>query len=138
MQPTDSGLYVAISNPSCKPFANTLSFNGAGSGLNSIPVVNMQATLDIDIISRGPEARDQKEQVLIALMSVYSQQQQEINSFTIGRLPSASRFINLSNVDGAAIPYRYKISMNMLYAVTQTVAVPYFNNYQGPTLTVNP
>lgn len=136
-QPTDNDLYIAVSNPSCRPFGNNLSFDGS-SGFNALPTVNMQAMMDIDIISRGPAARDRKEEVLIALYSVYSQQQQEINSFTIGRLPAGGRFINLSSVDGAAIPYRYKISVNMLYAVTKTLAVPYFGTFQGPTIVTNP
>lgn len=133
-QPTDSSLYVAVSVPSCKPFGNTISFDGGGSGLNAIQSVNMMATVDVDIISRGPAARDQKEVVLMALNSVYAEQQQEANSFSISRLPAGSRFINLSQIDGAAIPYRYKISFNIQYAVTQTVAVQYFDDFEVPTI----
>ena len=136
-QPTDSDLYVAVSMPICKPFANVIGPDSTGS--NSDQFVSMQATLDIDIISRGPAARDQKEQVLLALNSVYSQQQQEANSFLIGRLPPGSRFINLSSIDGAAIPYRYKISMNMQYAVSRTKAVSYFDTFTNPpTVFTNP
>jgi len=132
MQPTDSGLYVAVSNPMCKPFGNNIRFDGSGSGLEAEQSLNVMATLDIDIISRGPEARDQKELVLMCLNSVYSEQQQEANSFHIGRLPAASRFINLSDVDGAAIPYRYKISVNIQYAVTRNLQVPYFDDFEAP------
>jgi len=134
-QPTDSGLYVAVSVPSCKPFANNTSYDGNG---NAIQSVNMLATVDIDIISRGPAARDQKEQVMLALMSDYSQLQQTANSFLIAKLPPGSRFLNLSNIDGAAIPYRYKISVNMQYFVTKTQATPYYNTFAQPTVYTNP
>ena len=135
LQPTDSDLYVAVSVPSCKPFANNKSYDGNG---NAIGTVNMLATLDIDVISRGPAARDQKELVLIALNSDYSENQQNTNSFHIAKLPPGSRFLNLSGIDGAAIPYRFKISINIQYAVATTQATPYFTTLTGPTVDTNP
>ena len=98
MQPTDSGLYVAVSTPSIKAFGNNLYADGSGSGLNADQSVNVMATMDIDIISRSSIARDQKKMVLLALYSIYSQQQQEYNSFSIGRLPVGGRFLNSSMV----------------------------------------
>lgn len=136
MQPTDDGLYVAVSLPQCKPFGNNITYVG-NNGFQALQSVNMMGILDIDIISRGPAARDQKELVLMSLMSQYSETQQEANSFHISRLPNGSHFINLSEVDGAAIPYRYKISMGFQYLVNRTVDVPYFNQFQSPTVVVN-
>lgn len=133
MQPTDSGMYIAVSVPMCKPF-------GSGNTIvNGVQVqsVNMLATVDIDIISRGPEARDQKEQVILALNSVYAEQQQEANSFFIGKLPPGSQFVNLSNVDGAAIPYRYRISINMQYMIVKTQASPYFDTFENAEIVIS-
>lgn len=135
MQPTDSGLYVAVSVVTCKPFANNTDHDASG---NSVQTVNVMATLDIDVISRGPSARDQKEFVVLALMSDYAQLQQTANSFLIGRIPPASKFTNLSQIDGAAIPYRFKISVNMQYAVSNTQATPYFSAFAQPNVTTNP
>lgn len=137
MQPTDSGLYVAVSVPVCKPFGNTSVLPSSGT-FETIQSVNMMATLDIDIISRGPAARDQKELVILALRSNYSQQQQEANSFYIAALPPGSRFINLSQIDGAAIPYRYKISVNMQYFVTNVLPINYFGTFQAVSVATNP
>jgi len=137
-QPSDDDLYIAVSQVLCKPFGSSNYSDGSGSGMDSIQSVNMLALLDIDIISRGPAARDRKEEVILALCSVYAEQQQDLNSFSIGRLPAANRFINLSNVDGAAIPYRYKISVNMQYFVKKTQAVPYFDTFQTVAVTTDP
>ncbi len=136
MQPSDSGLYIAVSVPGCRPFANVN--RQAVNGIDAEQFVSMLATADIDIISRGPSARDRKEEVILALNSTYAQQQQEANSFYIGKLPPGSRFINLSEVDGAAIPYRYRISVNLQYAVSKTKAVPYFGTFADPTVYPNP
>lgn len=137
MQPTDSGLYVAVSVMNPKVFGNNTSFDGSGSGLVAQQYVNMQAILDIDIISRGPAARDQKEQVVMSLQSIYSEQQQEANSFYISKLPSSGRFLNLSEIDGAAIPYRYKISFAIQYFVNKTVPISYFDTFNSPTVATN-
>lgn len=138
-QPTDAGIYIAVSNPSSKPFASTIRAGGAGGSWdNSFQAVNMQALMDIDIMSRGPAARDRKEEIILALGSLYSEFQQEANSFSIGRLPPGARFVNLSFVDGAAIPYRFRISVNMQYAVTKTKAVDYFDTFTSASVTVEP
>ncbi len=137
MQPTDSGLYIAVSVPSCKPFANINRPSSSGGGMVAQQSVNMQATANVDIISRGPAARDRKEEVILAFGSNYAQTQQEANSFYIARLPSSGRFLNLSDVDGAAIPYRYRIPINLLYAVSKTKAIQSFNDFTSPENTID-
>ena len=132
LEPNDSGLYIAVSIPRCKPFANT---NELYNGVQS-QSINMLAWVDLDIISRGPEARDRKEEVLMSLNSVYAEQQMEANSFYIGRLSSS--FLNISLVDGAAIPYRYKITCQMQYMVNKTKSYPYFDDFEDPTIYTNP
>lgn len=133
IQPKDYGLYIAVSVASAKPFGNSNYFRGSDSVSDQF--VSMQALLDIDIISRGPEARDRKEEVILALNSVYSQQQQTTNSFYIGQL--STRFINLSEIDGAAIPYRFRISVNMQYAYQKQKALPYFDTFSTVELAEN-
>lgn len=135
--PNDSKLYVTIGVLTAKPFGNSIRYEDAGdAGLNSFQYTNFQATVSIDIQSRGTAARDRKEEVIMALQSVYAQQQQESNGFQLPRV--SSTFVNLSEIDGAAIPYRFNISINMLYAVRKTKAVPYFDTFDEPTVLVEP
>lgn len=134
MQPTDSGLYVAVAVLNCKPFGNTTKIDPTTG--NSIQSVNMLAMLQVDIISRDTEARDRKEEALMALNSTYAEFQQEANSFLIGRLPPMGQFVNLSNPDGAAIPYRFNIGVNLQYFYTKTVASDYYDTFQTPPFTV--
>lgn len=133
-EPTDNAPWIAVSLLTCKPFGNNITY-ASDSGLSSVQSVNMQGTVTIDIISRGPAARDFKEFVLMALNSVYSEQQQEANSFYIGRIPTS--FVNLSQVDGAALPYRYQISVAIQYCVTNNISVQYFNDFDTSEIVVN-
>lgn len=134
-QPQDSSLYIAVSLRNAKPFGNTVSYDPT-TGLVSKQSVNMQATLELNIISRSTEALNRKEEVLMALMSDYAQFQQAANSFSIGRLPPNGQFINLSQIDGAAIPYRFTISINIQYFVTKFKSVDYYDQIQDVPVTV--
>lgn len=137
MEPTDSGLYVPVAVLSCKPFASVNSSDGSGSAFNSTQYVSMYAQLQVDVISRDTEARDRKEEIILALNSNYARSQQEGNSFYIGQLPPGAQFVNLSSADGAAIPYRFNISVAMQYFMTKTQAVPYFSTFSTPQINTN-
>jgi hypothetical protein len=161
-QPEDAGLFLAISVSPLKPFANrvvpleiipyVLDGNGnrvvdnAGNPVLSGPVipaswdgvaqiVNMSAILDINIISRDTSARDRMHEVVMALLSPYSEFQQGANAFHIGRIPT--NFTNLWEVDGAAIPYRYVISVRMQYAVIKTSGPDFYDKFREVEVAVN-
>lgn len=138
LQPTDQGLFIAVSVPSCRPFGNINRPESVVGGLEQTQFVSMLAKLDIDIISRGPAARDRKEEVILALNSNYAQRQQEANGFSIGKLPSIGGFTNISMVDGTAIPYRYKISVNMQYAYAMTTPIDYFDTFENVEVITDP
>lgn len=131
--PKDSRIYVNIGVLTCKPFANTNQFNDDGTVTQS---VNMQEMISIDILSRGPDARTRKEELILALNSVYAQQQQETNGFYIAKL--STTFVNLSEIDGAAIPYRFNISANLQYFIKKTKVVPYFDDFSEVEITTEP
>lgn len=131
--PNDSRLYVVVGVLSCKPFGNSTKMDANG---NSIQSVNMQAMLNVDIFSRGPAARDLKEQVILALQSQYAQSQQEANSFYVGKI--SSTFNNLSELEGSAILYRFNISVQIQYFITNSEAAPYFDQFSTPQVNTNP
>lgn len=140
-QPKDFDLYLVVGIHDCKVFGNNIGpglVMGDPDWSVSVASVNMMAVVDIDLISRGPAARDRKEEVILALNSLYSERQQEGNSFNIGRIPAGARFQNLSLIDGAAIPYRFRISVNMQYTVTKTKSVDYFDSFDEEEITTNP
>lgn len=135
-EPQDYDLYIAVSVLIPKVFGNSNYFDG--DTLKSIQSTNSVDMLQIDAISRGPAAKDRKEEIIKALNSNYAQSQQELNSFFIGKLPANSQFTNLSKIDGAAIPYRFQISVNIQYFTKKIQDVPYFDSFPSPTILVNP
>jgi len=130
MQPKDNGIYIAVSVISTKPFGNSNTLNADGFSIQNL---NVLASLQIDIISRGPGARDRKEEIVLALNSNYSKTQQQGNGFSIANLSTS--FVNLSEVDGAAIPYRFSIAANIQYFIKKQKAVDYFDTFDDVTIT---
>lgn len=131
--PKDYRLYVAVQTLNDKAFGNTNSFDSAG---NSIQSVNMWEQVSIDIMSRDQSARTRKEEVLMALASNYAQTQQTTNGFYIAK--QSTSFVNLSQVDGAAITYRFNITVTLQYAVKKSQAVPYYDSFSNVQITVEP
>lgn len=134
--PKDQDLVIAVRVVNPKPFGNIVRYDGGGSGLQAQQNVNMLAKLDINVMSRGPAARDRKEEVLLALVSPYSVSQQETNGFAIARLSNS--FVDISEVDGAAIPYRFVISVNIQYSFKKAKAADYFNTFGDVGVTTEP
>jgi hypothetical protein len=132
--PIDQDIFIAVGVLNPKPFGNSRVIIPTISGLSEELSVNMHATLSIDIISRGPAARDRKEEVILALNSTYSQSQQEINGFKVFSLSQS--FVNLSQEDGAAIPYRFNISCNIQYFVVKSKAIDYYSTFTD-TIIIN-
>lgn len=128
--PKDEKLYIAIGLSNLKPFGNTTLFNSDGTTTQS---VNMLATLSVNIMSRSTDALYRKEEVIMALQSIYAQSQQEINSFYIAKLPLT--FVSLSEEDGPAILYRFFLGINMQYFTTKVKAVPFYDTFEQPAVT---
>jgi len=140
--PIDYGLWIVVSVLRCKPFSNIREEAMVNGVFSQIQFTNMRATLDVDIVSRGPEARDRKEQVVLSLYTTYSEQQQEANSFSIARVPPNQQFIDVSErnlggvaIDGTAMPYRFRISVNMMYASASLITpIPFIDQFQTPQI----
>jgi hypothetical protein len=134
-EPTNGGMYVVVQVSSCKPFGNSTRFVGSDEGMTQVQSVNMCSTLSIDIMSRSREARDRKEEVVMALKSMYAEQQQEQYSFQLSTIPSG--FMNLSKQDGAGMLYRFNISVRIQYFKTKTTPVAYYDTFGSAPVVVN-
>lgn len=134
-QPTDSNMYLIVEYESLKPFSNTV-YPLASDGSQAQAYSNMNARLGIDVISRGPSARDNIGLIPLALNSIYSQQQQDAMGFYLGKLPLS--LTNISGIDGPAIPFRFHYSWQMQFVTQLTQTVEYYNSFTNPPqLTIN-
>jgi hypothetical protein len=134
--PPDERLYVAVGVGPVKPFSNINRHSESGANYNSNQFANFKTTLEINILSKSTDALERKEEVVLALNSDYSNRQQELNSFHIA--PITSQFNNLSEIEGSAIPYRFNISVNMLYAYEKVNAAEYYDEFPDLNIATDP
>lgn len=131
----DSRLYIAIGISFDKHFGNSTKAEPTADGMVVVQSTNVQSNLSIDIISRGDDARNRRYEIVLALNSIYSQTQQELNSFKVGNVPQ--NFNNLSKEEGAAIPFRFNINVFVQYFIKKVKPVAYYDTFQGINTIIN-
>lgn len=134
--PTDNRIYIPVGVASVKPYGNRRSYAVIGGDFSEKQTLWVMSTVDITILGKTADARDRKEEVLLALSSTYSQQRQVEFGFKIATLPTS--FVNLSEIDGPAIPYRFTISVALHYKVSKSKPVEYYDSISTPEVTTDP
>lgn len=131
--PKNDGLYIS------------LEYLGPGRTIASInnfdPVsqveiqgVTMLLTVQIDFMSYDGSARVRKEEIAMALASVYSQQQQEKYECQIALHPGL--FNDNSSVEGTAMLQRYTTTAQITSSFSKQKVVEYFDTFGTPEVTV--
>ena len=115
----DNDVYAASTNTMDTP---------DGSGYEERNDVLVRATAVIDVLSAGPEARERKHEVIMALNSIYSQQMQELNSLRIANLPVG--FVNTSDLEASQMLNRFTIKFNILYRKSNNSSVDYYDKFK--------
>lgn len=96
----------------------------------------MYDLLSIDVQSSSFSQAMRKNEVILALGSLYSQRQQETNSFYLA--PTPSSIVNLSEVDGTLIPYHFNLSVAIQYGVRKNGVADYYETAPNPGIIVDP
>jgi hypothetical protein len=103
--PGTPGLFAIVGMVDSQVVSNINSFNG--STLAETQDVQTIDKIQIDILSRDTTAIFRRWEVLAALKSIYSEQQQENNTFKIYQIPTS--FINTSYAEGGSEINRFSI-----------------------------
>lgn len=111
--PNDQGLYIIVGFVNGFPMANTAYMQteivNDLAEEHQICQVQVQENIQIDVLSRSNDALTRNWEVIAALQSFYSQQQQEANNFKIFRIPRA--YVNASFAEGGSQLNRYSITV---------------------------
>lgn len=136
--PPDERLYIAVREARSKPYGfsnQTVAVDTDEGGMVEEQTVYVQSALSIDIFSRTIEAQQRKNEVILALTSNYSRQVQEISGLLIGKLSTA--FNDLSQLEGAAIPYRFQIEVQIQYQTSKSKPIPYYDDFSDAEVLTN-
>lgn len=128
--PKDDKIFIMVGEEDNDVYAastNTM-YTPDGNGYEERNDVLVRATAVIDVLSAGPEARERKHEVIMALNSIYSQQMQELNSLRIANLPVG--FVNTSDLEASQMLNRFTIKFNILYRKSNKNNVDYYDKFK--------
>lgn len=131
--PNDFGIYYVVRYDGQRIIGNVRKEIATTTGLMEYQSVHNLAMFSVDILSRSSQAREAKDQVIMALNSTYSQQIQEANGFQIAR--NSFQVTNTSEVEGVAELNRYSISFNVTYMSEMTKSIEYFDTFSKEVIT---
>lgn len=92
--------------------------------LTEVQDVNVQESLNVIVMSKNLEAIQRKEEVVMAISSIFSQQLQAAANFKIAPI---SMIQDVSFVEGDGIIYRFDIPITILSWMSKTKSQTYFN-----------
>ncbi len=129
----DPGLYVALSYLGGKAIGNNNYFDP--DTLMEIQEVAMQELIQIDILSFDSSARKRKEEVIMALRSVYSQNAQDANLMQVARIPGD--FQNASSLEETKILNRFTMTITVKAIYRKEKDVDYYDQFQNAEVSFN-
>lgn len=126
--PEDQGLYVAIGYVSGKVQGQNNYSVPTGGGMTEIQQISMLYEISIDLMSYDDSARVKKELAYMGLMSVASQQIQELHNVQVARQPTPFQDISMLEESGRLNRYQALIAVTQL--ITNNVAgIPYYSDF---------
>ena len=125
--PKDQNIYVIIALQSTRIIGNVNKFDPDTD--KEIKSTSLAETYNIEITSKNRDAQTRYHEVVMALTSDYSEQQQELNQIKIFR---TGQILDLSIIEASSSLHRYRIPVIInSVKIKETDIVP-FENFQTP------
>ena len=131
--PNDFNMYIVVDYQGQRIIGNVRREEPTPNGLIERQALHSMAILRLDLFSRGKIARINKDLVIMALNSTYSQQVQEAHGFQIAR--NSFQVTNTSEVEGTAELNRYSISFNVTYVTETSKSISYYDTFSKEVIT---
>jgi len=131
MRLMDDDIYIVVSQGPMRPIGNNNRFDHAND--KEIKKVSISTTYNIEITSKNTDAKYRAPEVLAAIGSTYSEQQQELEQIRIFR---TSQINDLSFIEGRSALHRYQIPVIINSVQIYEKAITTFNKFQVPQVLV--
>lgn len=120
--PNDNGLYIIAGIVSAITVANVTEMQQIDNVQTQVSTVQQQENVQVDVLSNSTAAMTRAWEVIAAMQSFYSQQQQELNNFKIFRIPR--NFVDTSDTEGGSTLKKYSITIPCLVWYRKSKAMP--------------
>lgn len=134
--PETPGIYIALSYVSGKAIANNnVALPNTNVGMIEYQSITVHEIIQIDALSFDSSARVRKEEILMALRSIFSEQQQEKYNFQIARL--GGEFINASSLEVTKYLNRFTTNIAVTSVRNMTKVPEYFDQFDNAEVVTN-
>jgi hypothetical protein len=135
--PEDPGLYVMIQTISSKAIGAKTWIEQVGVGaFEEVSQAAMNDLIQIDVMSADDSAVQRKEEVLLALTSIYAEKQMEADNLQIARIVQG--FSNSSALEGASMLNRFTATVAVSWLKTKRKALTeYYDTIPTPEVVPN-
>jgi hypothetical protein len=127
---TYQGIYIVLSIVSSKVIGQVNRAENATDGLTEVQGITRNEMIQIDLMSANSDARTRRDEAVMALNSLYAQQQCELYNMKISRTPP--QIVDLSMLEGSSRMNRYAITINAQSAYNRTKDAEYYDTFQNP------
>ena len=126
--PPDDGIFIILERLPGRVIANrnTVKYDPSRAVYQEIQDLNIREQIVISVFSKNTEALERKDEVLMAIASLYSQQLQEKNSIKIFRIANIE---DLSVLEGGSNLYRYDIPLTIFSWQQKVKTAEYFDTF---------
>ena len=130
--PNSDGLFIVVGMVDAQTISSTSETIPTDDGMNEIQKVILSENIQIDMYSRDNSALSRRWEILAALKSVFAQQKQEENYFTIYKIPR--NFLNISDSEGGSRLNRFSLTFpcQVWYRKIKPLVIPdkdYYNDF---------
>ena len=132
--PNSAGLYVALSYMGSSKVICTSSKFDPNTNSETQTATTLSG-IQIDVMSFDNSSRDRKEEIAMALGSIYAQQVQERYQCQVARLPGP--FLDTSFIEGSGILKRFTSNISVTALFSKEKVVEYFDQFSKPETTFN-
>ena len=120
-------IQVTVKTLDITPYSNRSKFITDKAGkYYQVQDINIWQAIQVDIYSRNNDAKNRFYEVVMALNSVYAQQQQELYNFKIGII---SKVNNISGIEGGSDINRYAITFNVISFEQKATPIDYYDKF---------
>jgi len=130
--PETKGLFILMQYNNSDNYSTTNEFIPAPEGVDTAQEYISMLTREyytINVVSKNDEARQRKEEVIMALNSNYSQDQQGLYQFQIAKISNS--FVNVSELEGAGMLNRFAINISLLAFYNKVTDTSFYDNFNN-------
>lgn len=122
--PAFEDLFITLEYRNARCISNRNTYVSTGGDPVEEQDVNMLENITVGVFSRDRSATQRKEEVLMAIMSMYAQSLQEAYAFKIARVGSID---DLSSLEGSAMLKRYDINLTVFTWYQKIISAKYIS-----------